>query len=92
MPKGEESCTSREHKSSEEQVWSWSTTSDTISDALSTEAKKEKNGVGIVADHRRRSSAALTVADLTLSAESSRGVSLTQTGFCRLLLDAGGNL
>lgn len=91
MPNGEESCTSREHKSSEEQVWSWSTTSDTISDALSTEAKNEKNGISMVADHRR-SSAVLTVTEVTLSAESCGGVSLTQAGFCRLLLVAGGNL
>lgn len=90
MPNGEESCTSREHKSSEEQVWSCSTTSDTISDALSTEAKNEKTGVSIVADHRRSSAATVTV--FTLSAESCGGVSLTQTGFCHLLLIAGGNL
>lgn len=91
MPNGEESCTSREHKSSEEQVWSWSTTSDTISDALSTEARHEKNGVSIAAGHRR-SSAVVTVTEVTLSAESCGGVSLAQAGFCRLLLDAGGNL
>lgn len=42
--------------------------------------------------HRRRSSAALSEAEFTLSAETCGGVMLTQTGFGRLLLDAGGNL
>lgn len=86
MPNGEESCTSREHRSSEEQVWSWSTTSDTISDALSTEAINEINGISHRGDHRRSSAA------LTLSAEACGGVSLTQAGFSCLLFDAGGYL
>lgn len=86
MPNGEESCTSREHRSSEEQVWSWSTTSDTISDALSTEAEDETNGISHSGDHRRSSAA------LTLSAETCGGVALTEAGLSCLLFDAGGYL